>query len=170
MRTYVSLAEFREIKRMAEAKREKRAEKAKTLWVPRPKPKKTPSMAKWWDARLDALWGKAVRSRDRKKFGDVCRIHKARNCTGRNECGYHVISKARGHAIRWKMAAGVAACNPCNDGERWNRVLYDEHHIKIFGKEVIDNLKATSHQTLKLDIPQKKELAAELIRIAQENS
>lgn len=169
--TNVPRAEFKEIRALAAGRKASREEKRATLpWADHVKAKASGSLSKWWAARCDALWGKAVRARDRKKFGDVCRIRKAKGCTGRNECGYHLISKARGHAIRWKLLAGVAACNPCNDGERLNRVLYAEYHDQIFGKEFMESLKAISHTTKKYDVYDLKALAADLQNVIAGNN
>ena len=169
--TRVPRSEFKEIRALAAGRKASREEKRATLpWAKRIKVKLSGSLWKWWAARCDALWGKAVRARDRKLFGDVCRIRKARGCTGRNECGYHLVSKARGHAIRWKLMAGVAACAPCNDGERLNRSLYAEYHDELFGRDFMDALRAISHLTEKFDVPGLKALAVEFQRVIEENS
>lgn len=166
----VPRAEFKAIRALAADRKASREQKRETLpWAKHVKAKASGSLSKWWAARCDALWGKAVRARDRKLFGDICRIKKARGCTGRNECGYHLISKARGHAIRWKLAAGVAACGPCNDGERLNRVLYAEYHDELFGIEFMKMLKALSYTTNKYDVPGLKALAADLQKVIGEN-
>lgn len=169
-RTRVDRVDFARIRALAAGRKASREEKRATLpWANRIKAKLSGSLWKWWAARCDALWGKAVRARDRKLFGDVCRIRKAKGCTGQNECGYHLVSKARGHAIRWKLMAGVAACNPCNDGERLNRVLYAEYHDELFGKDFMAALKAISHTTEKYDVPGLKQLAADLQKVIGEN-
>lgn len=159
----VSRADFARVRGLARARKARRAEKRATLpWAKSVKTKASGSLWKWWASRCDALWGRAVRARDRKAYGDICRIRKARGCTGRSECGYHLVSKARGHAVRWAMVAGVAACGPCNQGEMMNRSLYAEFHDEIFGRAFMDALRALSHQTVKYDVPALKQLAETL--------
>lgn len=170
MMVLLSRVDFNAIRAKAAARKAKATEKRATLpWAKRVRKAASGSLWKWWAARCDALWGQAVRARDRRLYGDVCRIRKAAHCTGRNECGYHLVSKARGHAIRWKLSAGVAACGPCNDGERLNRVLYAEYHDELFGRDFMDSLKVLARTTLKCDVPALKDLAATFRRVIQEN-
>jgi hypothetical protein len=154
------------LRALAKDRKTKREEKRATLpWSGKEKRPRSGSMYKWWAARLDSLWGRVVRARDKFFYGNVCRIRKAKNCTGKAEVGYHLVSKARGHAIRWNLDAGVAACARCNDGERLNRVLYDEYHQELFGADFITTLKVLARQTLKVDPSIMKDMAAEFLRI-----
>jgi hypothetical protein len=156
---YVTREEMKRIRSIAAAKKAKREEKRATLpWAESVKKKATVSLWKWWAAKCDVWWGKAVRAIDRRLHGDVCRIRRAKNCTGRNEVGYHLITKSRGHAIRWHLSAGVAACAPCNKGEQMNRDLYAQYHDELFGREFMDELRRISHLEAKLDVSDLKEL------------
>jgi hypothetical protein len=168
--TSVPRSEFKAIRALAAGRKAKREEKRESLpWANSIKPKPSGSLWKWWAYRCDSLWGKAIRARDMRLYGNICRIKKAKGCTGRNECGYHLISKARGHAIRWHLAAGVAACAPCNDGERLNRSLYAEYHDELFGHDFMNALREISHTMKKYDVPGLKQLAEELQKVIVDN-
>jgi hypothetical protein len=159
----LSRSEFNAIKAKAASRKEKAIAKRATLhWADRVKVKRSGSLWKWWRDRCDALWARAVRARDMKRYGDVCRIRKAKGCTVRNECGYHLIERNR-LATRWDLEAGVAACGPCNLGEMRNRHLYAEHHKKIFGADFMADLAQKSLGIFKPSIPDFKELADHLM-------
>lgn len=98
---------------------------------------------------LDDLWATFIKLRDRLRYGDVCRVRKARMCSGRGEVAYHLVPKQRGDAVRWDLENGVLACSACNGGESANRDLYADYHVELFGKELIDGLKARSRTLVK---------------------
>lgn len=157
----------------AEARRQKRLAKRTILWPNGAKAmlgpvraadkmrggpnlfarRKPASLFKIMSARLDALWGLLVRRLSIAKYGNVCRIGKAKRCAGVVQCGYHLLSKGRGHAIRWALEAGVGACHACNKGEQMNRQLYAEYHEELFGREFMDRLKALARTKLDLGVP-----------------
>ena len=91
-------------------------------------------------AKLDALWGFFIRLRDRLRFGNVCRIRKAKGCSGLGEVAYHILPRGRSDATRWHPSNGVLACSACNRGEQMNRQKYARYHEKLFGRETIDFL------------------------------
>ena len=155
----LSRSDFAAIKAKAAARKEKRQEKRSMLpWADKVKVKRSGSLWKWWRDRCDALWARAVRARDFRLYGDVCRIRKAKGCTGKNECAYHLIERNR-LATRWDLEAGSSSCAPCNLGEMRNRHLYAEHHKKIFGADFMAHLAQKSIGIFKPSIPDFKELA-----------
>ena len=91
------------------------------------------------DTMLDSLWSKVIKERDRK-VNPVCRICRWR----RGTTAYHIVPKQRGHSIRWLLENGVLSCAPCNGGEVWNRSLYRDKHISLFGKDFVERIEAKS--------------------------
>lgn len=166
----VSREEFARIKAMAAARKAKREEKRKTMpWGEaseghrpptdaekkahldslkprRPRRKKSPIELQ--EAKNDALWSLAIRRRDREAYGPLCRIcHRTEA-----DCGYHLVPKKRGRAIRWLLENGVAGCSPCNFGERNHPGLYREKHVSLVGKEVIETIEARARKAVKLTL------------------
>lgn len=125
--------------------------------------KKSPSLWKWWAAKLDALWSVYIKRRDVKSYGNVCRVMKSANCTGTAQVAYHIAPKSLGYAARWNPDNGVAACSACNDGERKNRALYRLHHEIIFGKVLVDNMHALTKTIGKYDVPMLKAMCADFV-------
>ena len=156
---------------MADGRRASRAEKRKSLpWANHVKKKSSGSLWKYWAARCDGLWSEVIKARDRKLYGNICRIGKAKNCTGIGKVAYHIAPKMMGKAVRWLVSNGVLACSACNDGERKNRALYRRHHEELFGKAFVDSLHEKKHDIEKYDVPGLQELAGNLMKMLKENT
>lgn len=134
------MGSFEEILRRKKERAAKRKAKRAEIGMDRPI-NQTRSMTK---NKLDDLWSFYIKLRDRSIYGPVCRIRKARNCTGLGEVAYHIIPKIRGDATRWDFENGALACSACNGGEMMNRDLYADYQVNIFGSELIERLKLKS--------------------------
>ncbi len=155
---------IREQLERAGLKKAKREAKALFLW-PRqaldgpPRPRKQKTERQRIRARLDHLWSLVVRKRDAKKTGGLCRICGVRPGT----CAYHIIPKQRGDMLRWDLRNGCLACGPCNYAEMINRSLYqDDHHPRIFGAALIDELKTLAKVMVHFSMPDLKQKEIEL--------
>lgn len=100
-------------------------------------------------AQLDALWSLAVRLRDRRAHGPLCRL----GCGRIAVLGYHLVPKQRGDSIRWLLENGVAACSNCNGAELLNRSLYREKHVQIFGRDLIERLEEIAREKVQFKMP-----------------
>lgn len=96
---------------------------------------------------LDYLWSFAVKLRD-KKVSPICRICGQRPGT----VAYHIVTKQRGHSIRWMLTNGVLACAPCNLGEMMNRALYRDKHIALFGAGIVEGIEAIARARVAVDL------------------
>lgn len=173
----VSKEEMDRIRAKIAGRKEKRLEKRKDLpWAvdkgggksggklaPKTRRKKTERQI--MRDRLDALWSEAVRRRDLKLYGPLCRIcHKSKD----QLVGYHIVPKQRGDAIRWILENGCAGCVGCNWGEMNNRPLYRDKHISIFGKELIEKLEAAARIPAQYSMDDLKRIYRE-IKASMEN-
>ena len=136
-----TLADFRAYQKDARARRRKRGIKADEL-----------GFARRSDVR-EKLWGvfaTFIKLRDRRAYGNRCRIGQACRGQGLIECAYHIVPQRRGDAIRYDEEAVVGACSACNCGERWHRSAYRDVHIRVFGLELVERLEAKARLTVKL--------------------
>ncbi len=138
-----TMKEFYAKKAKSAEKAAKRLEKRKQLGIGKPKRVSTSLLHK----KLDELWSFAVRLRDKKKFGDTCRIQEAAECSGTSQVAYHLVPRGS-WGIRWDLDNGVAACCACNRGEQLNRQKYARLHDRLFGIYFMDKLneKADAHK------------------------
>ena len=97
--------------------------------------------------RLTEMCHTFIRLRDIRLYNNTCVICR------RNPifCAYHIVPKSRGDAIRWDELNIVGACAACNEGERWNRSLYRDKHIAIFGKVHVEAIEERARHIVKLD-------------------
>lgn len=126
------------------ARRAKRKAKGLILWGKDGQQTITSIKLRLWN-----LVSEFVKLRDRHFFGK-CVVGVA--CSGRGaiEVAYHIMPSSYGSATRYDLDNIVGACTRCNNGERMNRMLYQErHHPRIFGAERIAALKARARETRK---------------------
>ncbi len=163
----VSPAEMARIRAKVAERKAKKEEKRKDLpWgkrqaaaepeVPRNRRKKTERQV--MRDRLDAIWSEAVRLRDRKLYGPLCRICHKDPAT----VGYHIVPKKRGDAIRWLLENGIGGCAPCNGGERWNPGLYRDKHISLLGKDLVERLEAKAREHADFSMDDLKRIYSEI--------
>ncbi len=150
---YVSRAEMARTRKLIALRKEKREEKRATLpWGS--KPKKKPTKLNQISTR-GAIKKQIVHEYgllDRKLHGPYCRL--GVECPRYKKIGfhagevaYHLIPQMRGDAARFVQSNIVWACSDANHGERLNRSLYDEKHIKVFGAARIAEIKEIAKGT-----------------------
>lgn len=145
---------------MARAKERKAMRKAKRKTIFSGKPQAFDRTA--LRAKLDSLWAFYVKLRDRLYWGGKCRIQKADGCLGVGQVAYHLVPRGRSDATRWHPSNGVAACSPCNMGEKENRLTYARHHEKLFGREEMNWLHDLAEKGAKMSRQDLLDKAVEL--------
>lgn len=129
----------------AAERKQRRAEKAKTLWKDKPKNEKRKYVKKSKFVRLRNQLDQECQAYAVERDKEIgCRIRKAAQCTGNSEVGYHLLPRGK-WAVRWDldfMGIGniVGACNACNAGERWHRLDYADRHRELFGDDFYEAL------------------------------
>lgn len=132
----------------ARAKKIKREEKAKSLWKPRVKRKKLPSIKKLRAMTWAALRAYVLR-RDTLENDGLCMI-----ChTNPIELLYHLLPASSGSAAKYDPANTVGACNTCNYLEFRNRAKYVFIHIGLFGLEYMTALDVKSRTVVQYRRP-----------------
>lgn len=147
MMVFVSRAEMDSIRKMAKLKSKIKADKREEKRASLPwgsKAKKKPTTLRQVSSR-GAIKVQIVHEYgllDRKLFGPYCRL--GVECPKFKRIGfhagqvaYHLIPQMRGDAARFLQINIVWACSDANQGERLNRSLYREKHIKVFGLDRI---------------------------------
>lgn len=79
---------------------------------------------------------------DAKKNGKLCRFHG--NHEGDTSC--HIVPQNRGDAARFIPENVYWGCQGANYGEMRHRSLYRDHHIRIFGKDLVERLEAMARE------------------------
>lgn len=149
----VSISEFREIKRLARERKEKRETKAAVLWPKKAKRVKTVSQWKRLRDECDNLLSLLVRMEGRNKWAGMCVICRERPAT----VAYHIMSRSF-FATRFDMANVVPSCSECNWAEKNNRQRFRDRHMEIFGASYIEALEAKARQKVKYSVPDLREL------------
>lgn len=143
MPAYIRLspAAFKALLRKRAEKKEKRVAKSKALGIWRPKR---------GDIKEDIVH--LLGLLDRKEHGPLCRLGSEcprwkRIGPHNGEVAYHLIPQKRGDAARFLRKNVVWACRDANEGERHNRDLYREKHVRIFGRDVVESIEVISRTT-----------------------
>lgn len=122
------------------AKKEKRAEKAKSLWRPKVKRKKLPSLPKL----KTILWDKiSLVVRSWSPICVACRVNPTYSAN-------HIVPSNDGAATRFFLPNIYPGCSSCNEAERRRRGQWVKRHEEIFGVDFVDALYAMSKEIFPL--------------------
>lgn len=148
----VSRAEMARVRKAIADRKAKREEKRASLpWGSKPKKKPTKLSQISTRGAIKAQIVHELGLLDRKLHGPYCRL--ATECPKFKKVGYHAVEVAyhlipqmRGDAARFLAKNVVWACSDANQGERLNRSLYDDKHIKVFGAARIAEIKEVARE------------------------
>ncbi len=78
------------------------------------------------------------------------------------QVGYHLTPQKRGDAARFLPENVVWACHRANNGERWNRDLYRQHHVTLFGAARVERIEAIARTKADYSMADLREKLAEV--------
>lgn len=121
---------------------------------------------RYWRDKADDMWSQAVKMLAKRVGITLCR-HCMSNL-GNTAC--HIIPRGK-YATRFLLSNGYIGCGPCNNGERWHRLDYREHHIQMIGAAQYESLVWISkHGKSKFDRNEMRQIYEALKKVVEGGS